>query len=82
MQVSPVTPQQLNCVLTPARARAALTAVNAKPLGGNLENHLAPDEVAAVRELFEAQGFLKVRSVRDLAGIERVTTGCLPGLVL
>ena len=78
MQVSPVTPQQLNCVLTPARARAALTAVNAKPLGGNLENHLAPDEVAAVRELFEADasGAITLRAI--VHRIARATGDAFP----
>lgn len=50
--------------------------------GGALYVEHGWDQAVAVRKLFEAQGFLKVRSVRDLAGIERVTTGCLPGLVL
>lgn len=36
------------------------------------------DQASAVRALFQAQGFASVASLRDLAGIERVTWGRLP----
>lgn len=35
------------------------------------------DQAVVVRKLFTEQDFLRVRSVQDLAGIERVTTGSL-----
>lgn len=36
------------------------------------------DQASSVRTLFEQQGFVEVASLRDLAGIERVTVGRLP----
>ncbi|CAM5219913.1 Release factor glutamine methyltransferase OS=Castellaniella defragrans OX=75697 GN=prmC PE=3 SV=1 [Castellaniella defragrans] len=40
------------------------------------------DQAPAVRELFRAQGFEGIASLRDLAGIERVTWGRLPARIL
>jgi release factor glutamine methyltransferase len=37
------------------------------------------DQAAAVRALLEHAGFAEVRSERDLAGIERISGGRLPG---
>lgn len=39
------------------------------------------DQAAAVRTLFHAQGFRDVASLRDLAGIERITWGRLPARI-
>lgn len=49
-----------------------------EPAGMLLVEH-GYDQAEAVRAAFAAAGFLGVRSVSDLAGIERVTRGVLPG---
>ncbi len=43
--------------------------------GGALAVEHGYDQAEEVRELFVAEGFGEVRSLRDLAGIERVTCG-------
>ncbi len=40
---------------------------------------MATIRLRAVRTLLSAQGFQAVRSARDLAGIERISGGELPG---
>lgn len=47
--------------------------------GGSLLLEHGYDQAAAVRELLEAQGFVAVQSWEDLAGIERVSGGRMPG---
>jgi len=47
--------------------------------GGSLLLEHGYDQAAAVREQLEAQGFVAVRSWEDLAGIERVSGGRMPG---
>ncbi|WP_395071148.1 peptide chain release factor N(5)-glutamine methyltransferase [Paraburkholderia silvatlantica] len=46
--------------------------------GGVLWMEHGYDQAAAVRALLEDAGFKDVRSERDLAGIERISGGCLP----
>jgi release factor glutamine methyltransferase len=47
--------------------------------GGMLWMEHGYDQAEAVRALLGAQGFVDVQSERDLAGIERITGGALPG---
>lgn len=47
-------PEQLNCPLTPARARAVLAE---QKLGADLYRYLTPDEASAVDLLFQADAF-------------------------
>lgn len=63
--------QALRCI-TEGAARHLVT-------GGALCVEHGWDQAASVRALFAAQGFVDVASLKDLAGIERVTWGRHPG---
>jgi release factor glutamine methyltransferase len=47
--------------------------------GGLLAVEHGATQGAAVRALFERSGFVRVATARDLAGLERVTSGRTPG---
>ncbi|WP_321899653.1 peptide chain release factor N(5)-glutamine methyltransferase [Paraburkholderia heleia] len=63
--------------LTALRAIVAGAPARLAP-GGVLWMEHGYDQAAAVRALLEDAGFKDVRSERDLAGIERISGGCLP----
>jgi len=63
--------------LTALRAIVAGASARLAPAGVLWMEH-GYDQAAAVRALLEAAGFKDVRSERDLAGIERISGGCLP----
>ncbi|MCP3708183.1 peptide chain release factor N(5)-glutamine methyltransferase [Paraburkholderia sp. CNPSo 3274] len=63
--------------LTALRAIVAGAPARLAP-GGVLWMEHGYDQAAAVRALLENAGFKEVRSERDLAGIERISGGCLP----
>jgi release factor glutamine methyltransferase len=47
--------------------------------GGTLALEIGAGQAAAVRELLAAAGFVDLTTARDLAGIERIVAGRLPG---
>jgi len=62
----------------PFEPREALVADHLQPGGWLLLEH-GHDQGAAVRRLFRERGFQAVETRRDLAGVERVSLGRLPG---